>query len=181
MREAEQVDHAAAGVAARQGGGERSPGRGILRARKQAVAIDRTCQRLRLAAQGVDYVVVVDAIDAHAVITTAAPRVGGDMGGAEEGLDPVVVDVNPQPLTDQPRGRGVEHAVNKEASGLRHPRNHLGEVGRLCCRHGFFAVSDCIVRQSGSNKSAWLTPPCILLNSVQILPPQPKLPNKSNA
>lgn len=68
--QAEQVDQATAGVAARLGGRERGPGRDILRAQKQAVAINRTCQRLRREAPGIDDVVVVDAMDTHAIIAT---------------------------------------------------------------------------------------------------------------
>ena len=61
-----------------------------------------------LAAQGVNDMAIVDAMDAQTVLTTAAPRVGDDMGGAKKGLDPVVIDMDPQPLADQLRGRGVE-------------------------------------------------------------------------
>jgi hypothetical protein len=59
------------------------------------------------------------------------------MGGAEEGLDPVVVDMDPQAFADQLRGRAVEDLVDEEAPGLRDPRDHLGEVRRAPRRQRF--------------------------------------------
>ncbi len=46
-----------------------------------------------------DDMAVVDAKHTHAIIA-AAPGMGHDMSGAEEGLDPVGVDMDPQALAD---------------------------------------------------------------------------------
>jgi hypothetical protein len=54
----------------------------------------------------VDDVAIVDAVQADAVAAAAQARMADDMGGAEPGLDPGVVDVDAQALADQPRGRG---------------------------------------------------------------------------
>src|SRR5699024_5335276 len=43
--------------------------------------------------------------------------------------DPVVIDMNAQALSDQPRRRAVEDAVYQEATGARNPGDDLGEVG----------------------------------------------------
>ncbi len=54
---------------------------------------------------------------------------GDDAGGAEKGLDAVVVDVDPQALADRARRRAVEDAVDEEAAGPGDADDGLGEVG----------------------------------------------------
>ena len=106
MGEPEQVDHAAACIPSGQRRGERGPGGGVFGAREETVTVDRSGQRLRLAAERVDDVAIVDAVEADAVAAAAQARMADDMGGAEPGLDPVVGDVDAQALADQPRGSG---------------------------------------------------------------------------
>lgn len=52
-----------------------------------------------------------------------------DAGGAEKGLDAVVVDVDPQALADRARRRAVEDAVDEKAAGPGDADDGLGEVG----------------------------------------------------
>ena len=129
MGEPEQVDHAAAGVPPGQRSGERGPGGGVLGAGEEPVAVDRSGQRLRLAPQGVDHMAIVDAMDAPPSSRLAQAGMADDMRGAEECLDPVVVDVDAQALADEPRRRAVEDAVHEEAAGAGDAGDDLGEVG----------------------------------------------------
>lgn len=130
MGQPQQIDHAAAGVTARQGCGQRSPGLAVLHAGEQAVAVDGPGESLRLAAQRVDDMAVVDAVDAGAVRASATAGMGDDRGCAEESLNPVVKDMDPKALADKLRGRRVEDLMDQKASGSGDPRDHLGEVGR---------------------------------------------------
>ncbi|TVQ31147.1 MAG: hypothetical protein EA356_14465 [Geminicoccaceae bacterium] len=68
MNEPAQVDHAAAGLAVLQGGRRRGPGYGMFRAGRQAAAISRPDEQVRLAAQGMDDMVRVDAANMQAGI-----------------------------------------------------------------------------------------------------------------
>ena len=79
---------------------------------------------------------VVDPVQSDAVAAAAQAGMGDDGGGAEIGLDPVVVDVDPQALADQARGGAVEDAVNEEAAGPGDAGDHLGEVGGAAGRQG---------------------------------------------
>ena len=58
-------------------------GGGVFAAREEAVAVDRSGQRLRLAAERVDDVAIVDTVQADAVAAAAQARMAEDMGGAE--------------------------------------------------------------------------------------------------
>lgn len=49
---------------------------------------------------------IIDAVDALSVVALTQAGVADDMGTPEPGLDPVVVDMDPQPLADQTGGRG---------------------------------------------------------------------------
>ena len=80
------------------------PRRRRIRCEEEAVAVDRSGQRLRLAAERVDDVAIVDTVQADAVAAAAQARMAEDMGGAEPCLDPIVVDVDAQALADQPQG-----------------------------------------------------------------------------
>ena len=64
-------------------------------------------------------------MNTHTVIATAMTRVGDHTGRAEEGLDPVVIDMDPQPLADQLRWRRVEDLVDQEAPSPGDTRDHF--------------------------------------------------------
>jgi hypothetical protein len=51
-----------------------------------------------------DDVAVVYLVDAPAVVVRASVAMGHDMGAAEPGLDPVVVDMDAQAMADQAAG-----------------------------------------------------------------------------
>src|SRR4051812_43335637 len=129
MGEPEEVDHAATGLGLGQCLGQGRPGGGVLAAGEEAVAVDRGGERLRLAAQGVDDVVVVDAVGPAPVLAGPQAGMAEHLGAAEPGLDAVVVDVDAQALADQPRGGAVEDAVHQEAAGAGDAGDQLGEVG----------------------------------------------------
>lgn len=80
MGKPEQIDHLAAGLLARQGSRQRGPCLGILGSGEEAVAVGQAGGGLRLAAQRVDDMAVVDAMDAGAVAAGAVPGMGDDMG-----------------------------------------------------------------------------------------------------
>src|SRR4051812_6392011 len=129
MGEPEEVDHAATGLGLGQCLGQGRPGGGVLAAGEEAVAVDRGGERLRLAAQGVDDVVVVDAVGPAPVLAGPQAGMADHLGAAEPGLDAVVVDLHAQALADQARGGAVEDAVHQEAAGAGDAGDHLGEVG----------------------------------------------------
>ena len=68
-----------------------------------------------------DDMTVVDPVQSDAVAAAAQAGMGDDGGGAEIGLDPVVVDVDPQALADQPRGGAVEGVVCGRGRGATLP------------------------------------------------------------
>ena len=45
--------------------------------------------------------VVIDDMNPVPIVPTARPRMLDDEGGTQEGFDAVVIDMHPQPLTDQ--------------------------------------------------------------------------------
>ena len=67
MGEPEEVDHAAAGLAPGSASARACPGGGVFATGKDAVAVDRSGEGLRLATQGMDDVAVVDAVGPPAV------------------------------------------------------------------------------------------------------------------
>lgn len=97
----QQMDHSAAGLPSRQVPLKRLPRFGVFGAGEQAVAIDRTPQGLRFAPQRVDDVVVVDDMNTMAVAATARSWMADDQSAAEKGLDAVIVEMDPQTLSDQ--------------------------------------------------------------------------------
>jgi len=101
----EQIDHAAAGVLFGQRSFEGIPGMDVFRAGEKPIPVDGSGQRLRLAAQGMDDVPIIDTMNTVPVATTAQARMRDDGGGAEEGLDAVVLDMHAQALADEPGGR----------------------------------------------------------------------------
>jgi hypothetical protein len=70
----------------------------------------------RLAAQGVDDMPVIDDMAAPVFAIATAARQGHQMRGPEEELEPVVVQSDQQPVTDQPRRYGVEDPLEDEAA-----------------------------------------------------------------
>lgn len=50
---------------------------------------------------------VIEAVEADAVAAVAQARMADHTGRAEEGLDPVIVDMHAQALADQARRRAV--------------------------------------------------------------------------
>ena len=76
----------------------------------ERVAIGQADQGARLGAQRVDHVAVVDDVATPPLGPGAAARQGQQMRAAEIGLEPVVVDAQPQALADQAGGHGVEDA-----------------------------------------------------------------------
>ncbi len=65
---------------------------------EDAVAVDRGGEGLRLAAQGMDDVAVVDAVGPAAVVAGAQAGMADDVAAAEEGLDAVIVEMDAQAL-----------------------------------------------------------------------------------
>jgi len=127
--EDEEADDPLAGVPAGQRVRQPSPRLGVGRRREEAVAVDRIGEGLGLAAQRRQDVAVVDDMNALAVAAGAAARMGHDMGGAEPGLDAVVVEVDPQAVADEARRGAVEDLLDDEAAGAGDAGDDLGEVG----------------------------------------------------
>ena len=73
-------------------------------------------------------------MDTPTVLAPTLARVAEPTGSAEPCLDTIVVDMNPQPLADQPGRRAVEDLVNEEPASSGDPGNKLGEVGGPPCR-----------------------------------------------
>ena len=84
MGDEEQIDHAAAGVAARQIPLQHLPGFSVFGPGEQAVAVDRTPQGLRFAPQSVDDMVIVDDMDAVAIPPPTGSGVAEHQGAAEK-------------------------------------------------------------------------------------------------
>ena len=95
------------------------------------IAIDQIEQCHRLLAQRVDDVTVVDhvAMLAAGLGRSTAPQ-GQEPGRAEEAFEPVVVEVNIQPVADQTRGNGVENAPQDEAAARGNENTRLLVVSR---------------------------------------------------
>jgi hypothetical protein len=130
MGDEEQIDHAAAGVPARQVLLQHLPGFGVFGPREQAVAVDRTPQGLRFAPQGVDDMVVVADMDPVSVAASAGPGMGYDEGAAKKRLNAIILEVDTQALADQLRWSAVEDALDQEAACAGDRHHDLGEV---CC------------------------------------------------
>ena len=69
----------------------------------------------RLAAQGMDEMVIVDHVAAAPVAMGATAAQGQQWGGADEQLQPIIVEVDAQGVADQPRRHRVEHLAQGEA------------------------------------------------------------------
>ena len=85
---------------------------------EKLIAIDQVAQRHRLAAQGVDDVAIIN--DVSMLATGRLRPAAGEaehVAGAEEALEPVIVEAHAQALTDQPGRHGIEHLAQDEAAG----------------------------------------------------------------
>ena len=63
----------------------------------------------------------------------AAPQ-GQKFGGAEEALEPIVVETNVEPMSNQTRGNAVEHAPQHKAAARRDQDARVLIVGRAALR-----------------------------------------------
>ena len=62
---------------------------------------------------------VIDDMTVRAIALRASARQRHEMGAADEQVEPVIVEPDPQPVSDQPRRHGVEHFPQREAAGRR--------------------------------------------------------------
>ena len=95
MRECQERHHRPAGRAGLQPGAERLPGTAVGVPGEQRVAVDEVQERPWLAAQVCEDVAVVDDVGVAALERTAA-RQGEDVAAAEEALETVIVDPDPE-------------------------------------------------------------------------------------
>ena len=98
----QQPDHAPAGVALIEGIKQRVEGAAVGVAREQLIAVDDVQQGHRLAAQGMDEMVIVDHVATAPVAMSATAAQGQQRRGADEQLQPIIVEVDEQGVTDQP-------------------------------------------------------------------------------
>ena len=130
MSERKQADHGAAGLLLALLGQQRLECAGISAAREQLIAIDQIEQRHRFLAQRMDDVMIVDdvAVLAAPLRRPTTPQ-GQELRGAEEAVEPVVVEVNIETVADQTRRNAVEHAPQDEAAARRDQDASLLIVG----------------------------------------------------
>ena len=85
--------------------------------REQLIAKDQIDERHGLLAQRMDDVMVVDdmAMLAAPLRRPAAPQ-GQQSRGAEEAVEPVIIEVDMEPVADQARGNAIEDAAEDEAA-----------------------------------------------------------------
>ena len=83
----------------------------------------------RLLAQCMDHVPVVNDVTTLAVRDGLAPPERHHGRRAQEAVEPIVVEVHAQPITDQPRRRGVENTAQNEAAARRDRDELLFVVG----------------------------------------------------
>jgi len=125
MREREQPDHRATGMAVIAGGEQCLEGAGVGLAREQMVPINEVEQRHGLSAQGMDHVSIVDdvAMLVGSLRRPTAPQ-GEERRRTEETFESIVVEANAQMMALEARGHGVKHlAQHKAARGChQHPR-----------------------------------------------------------
>ena len=100
--QSQQPDHAPAGVALIEGIEQRIEGAAVGVAREQLIAVDDVQQGHRLAAQGMDEMVIVDHVATAPVAMGATAAQGQQWGGADEQLQPIIVEVDAQGVADQP-------------------------------------------------------------------------------
>ena len=73
----------------------------------------------------ITYVPIVDDVNGSAALGAPPTRQGQQEGAAEISLDVLVMDAQPQPMTDQATGHGVEDMAAREAGRGGHPDGHL--------------------------------------------------------
>ena len=130
MSERKQADHGAAGLLLALLGQKHLEGVGISAAREQLIAIDQIEQRHRFPAQGMDHVMIIDDVPVLAApLRRSTTPQGQELRGAEEALEPVVIEVNIETVTDQTRRNAVEDAPQDEAAARRHQDARLLIVG----------------------------------------------------
>ncbi len=130
MREREQADHDAASPLLGLLGLQGLEGAGIGGPREELVAVDEVEQRHRLAAQGVDDMMVVDHVAALAVRLRTPAGQGHHGGRAEEAIEAVVIQADPQLMADQPRGHRIEDLAQGEAARRRDADEHFLVIRR---------------------------------------------------
>src|SRR6476620_6773028 len=135
MRECQQADHRAAGMAIVAAGEQHLEGAGVGSPRKQLLAIDEIEQRHGLPAQCMDHMVIVDDVSAF-VGSRWAPATSQrqDRRRAEEALEPVVVEADTKVVADELRGDGIEHLAQDEAAAGGDPYPRFLVVARACLR-----------------------------------------------
>jgi hypothetical protein len=116
MRQGQELDRNLAGALVALPLAQRLERPAIGRARKQLIAIDKAGQRHRLLVQSVDHMPVVDDMAALVIGDRLAASERGDMRRAEEAFDPVVINADPQPVPNEPRGHGIKHPSQDEAA-----------------------------------------------------------------
>ena len=100
--QSQQPDHAPAGFALIEGIEQRIEGAAVGVAREQLIAVDDMQQGHRLAAQGMDEMVIVDHVATAPVAMGATTAQGQQWRGADEQLQPIIVEVDAQGVADQP-------------------------------------------------------------------------------
>ncbi len=128
--EDEQADHRAAGLALGPADDQGVPGPGEGGTRPGGVAVGEADEGAGLGAQRVQHVAVVDHVDAPPVRARAPPRQGQQVRAPEVGLEPFLVDPQPQAPADQAGRDGVEDAAEGEAAAAGHQHARLGVVRR---------------------------------------------------
>src|ERR1019366_6333919 len=100
VRQGEQANHYASGVARGTGREESFPGTPVSRAWPEGVTIGQIGQRAGFGAQSGDDVMVIDDMDGLACFGPASAWKRQDEGTAEISLDAVVMDTQMQAMTD---------------------------------------------------------------------------------
>ena len=117
MREREQLDHDLAGDALGQLFDKTVECPAIRFARKDLVAVDEVHQRHRFAPQAVNDVPVVDDVSVLAVAGRSSATERHETRRAEEDIEAVVIQADPQPVADEARRDRVEDLLQREAAG----------------------------------------------------------------
>src|ERR1700677_3284515 len=101
----------------------------ISRTGEQLIAVDQVRQRHWLPAQCVDYMPVVDDVTTPGSQGWPSTSERHHECGAEKAVEPIVVEMHPQTMADQPRGTGVENAAQHEAATRGHYDDLLLVIG----------------------------------------------------
>ena len=84
---------------------------------KQLVPVDQPHERHGLFAQGMDDMVVIDHVPMASAARCPTARQRHQGAAPEKQLQPVIVEPNPQLMSDQPGWYGVEHLAQGETTG----------------------------------------------------------------